>query len=88
MSDEEQKHCPDCGRDLEIQLKDEAGYAKFWFLCVGRKSGECEWGSRTFHGPRRDESEIDDIGYDKHRERYREEALEAADEVSQDDFYL
>ena len=71
-----EKPCPNCSEDVFITLKNEAGYAKYWFDCP-----ECGWESRTYRGPRRSESGIDDIGYDTHVERYREEAFEQAKDV-------
>lgn len=69
-------NCPECGERTHRQLKDEAGYAKYWFVCT------CGWESRTFRGPCRDESEIDEIGYEAHVSRFRAEAHEEAEEVA------
>lgn len=68
-------NCPECGEHVHTQLKNEAGYAKYWFICPG-----CDWDSRTFRGPARSESEIDDIGYDEHVARFRSEARQEANE--------
>ena len=76
MAEVTDKPCPNCSENVILSLKDEAGYAKYWFGC--RK---CGWESQTFRGPKRPESEIDEIGYNKHVDRFRQEALEEAAEV-------
>ncbi len=75
--------CPCCGSSTSLSLKDEAGYAKFWFCCHDVE--DCGWESRTFRGPSRPESEIDEIGYDRHCERFRAAAYEKAAEIDTSD---
>ena len=71
--------CPDCGGPTHVHLKDEAGYAKYWFICNDHE--DCRWESRTFRGPRRSEDEIDEIGFERHTELFRRDARQEAAEV-------
>lgn len=80
------QRCPDCGGELHISTKDEAGYCKYWFDCVNRD--DCGWASRTFRGPNvdPDESRIESEGYQRVVEHARREAYEEAAEKTTDDF--
>lgn len=78
----ERPNCVECGSPTTVQTKTEASCAKFWFNCL-----ECNWMSRTFIGPHRPESEIDEIGFERHQELCVDEALDKAEEITQDDFY-
>lgn len=72
--------CPECGEKNSLTTKLEAGYAKYWFVCSTTDS--CGWQSKTFRGPRRDESEIDDIGYERHTAKVREDARHEAAQMA------
>jgi len=83
----EDQHCPDCGGDLTIHTKGEAGYCKYWFICIDHE--ECGWESHTFRGPNVDPNEhrVEKEGYDAVIEDARRKALEQAHTKTTDDFY-
>lgn len=79
--------CPLCGGELDISTKDEAGYCKYWFVCLD--FDDCRWESRTFRGPNvdPDESRVEREGYDRVMDEARMKALKEAKKKSTENFY-